>query len=184
MISTYFATKYCSEPIENIENYQEAISDHTQVWVCHHRAEILPCGTYSSEALKRVGLYWNRPARELIFLRESEHRSLHGRNQREETRQKISSTLKGRVFSDEWRFRISSAKKGRKGRLNPQHSSRPVKMIRTEDGLTKVFPSIHEAERWLREHGFPKANNAHISECCRGLLKHTCNASWSYVDYA
>ena len=67
----------CSEDISLIENYQEAVSDDTQIWHCHHRGEILPCGVFSQHDLKKFGLYWHRPASELIFLTPSEHHRIH-----------------------------------------------------------------------------------------------------------
>lgn len=78
MISQSHHTKrFCSEPLENIENYDKAVID-TQLWECHHRREIDDDGTkHSKEELISRGLYWHRPASELIFLRHDIHRSLH-----------------------------------------------------------------------------------------------------------
>lgn len=59
---TYRTKRYCCEDISRIENYEKAIADETQIWHCHHRAEILPCGRYSQDDLKRHGLYWHVPA--------------------------------------------------------------------------------------------------------------------------
>ena len=78
MISEDRHTKrFCSEPLSHIENYEVASSDSEHMWECHHRAEILPCGRYSIKELKACGMYFNRPASELIFLRHDVHRSLH-----------------------------------------------------------------------------------------------------------
>lgn len=62
MISKNQTRKYCCEDISKIENYDKAVNDKTQKWDCHHRAEILPCGMFSTSDLKRNGLYWNVPA--------------------------------------------------------------------------------------------------------------------------
>lgn len=70
------AKQFCCEDISLIENYEKMISDNTDtVWVCHHRLGIVL--NKSGEELEAMGLYWNRPASELIFLTESEHISLH-----------------------------------------------------------------------------------------------------------
>ena len=45
----------------------------------------------SSQDLKDQGLYYNRPADELIFLTSKEHHRLHGRNLSEESRRKLRS---------------------------------------------------------------------------------------------
>lgn len=66
---------YCCEDITKIENYEKAVNDKEQHWVCHHRNEITM--NLRKKALKRKGLYYNRPASELIFLTNSEHSTLH-----------------------------------------------------------------------------------------------------------
>lgn len=108
------AKLWCSEPIENIENYDEAVADKTQIWVCHHRLELHPDGSlrFTRKALKEIGFYEHRPARELIFLPSSVHSSMHnkadkkshsfkgekngmyGRHHTEESRRKMSETLR------------------------------------------------------------------------------------------
>ena len=40
MISEIKLKRYCCEDISLIENYEKAIADITQIWVCHHRFEI------------------------------------------------------------------------------------------------------------------------------------------------
>lgn len=77
--------RFCCEDISLIENYNEAINDDSQVWSCHHRLE-----THYSDGRRRsdekdlliqdlisLGLYYNRPAKELIFLTNSEHAKVH-----------------------------------------------------------------------------------------------------------
>ena len=69
--------RYCSEPLENIENYDKAVND-VQMWHCHHRREIDPDGTrHTMSELIESNLYFNRPADELIFMPVSEHFRLH-----------------------------------------------------------------------------------------------------------
>lgn len=70
---------YCCEDISQIENYEKAVNDKTQMWVCHHRNEITMKARRST--LKRLNLYYNRPASELIFLTNSEHSALHAEPQ-------------------------------------------------------------------------------------------------------
>ena len=68
MICLETVKRYCKNYTE-IENYQEAISDKSELWVCHHRMEEV----FTHKELKNAGWYYNRPASELIFIRESEH---------------------------------------------------------------------------------------------------------------
>ena len=77
MIKEAAVYAYCKEDISKIENYEKAITDSTQTWDCHHKAEILPCGRFSADMLIKYGLYYHRPANELIFLTHSEHARVH-----------------------------------------------------------------------------------------------------------
>lgn len=77
MICEYNAKKFCSEDISLIENYDKAIADTTKTWDCHHRLELDGEAERSMSEMKRVGLYFNRPASELIFLTHKDHMSLH-----------------------------------------------------------------------------------------------------------
>ena len=150
--------QYCSEPLENIENYDKAIADSEQTWQCHHRAEVLPCGVYSRRDLIKTGLYWNRPASELIFLTHSDHRRLHNLNQSQETHRSRSSSMTNNPFQ-----------------------STPIEMARLSDGTTKTFPSMAEAGRWLRENGYPRASCGNIQECCAGKHRFVYGAKWRYL---
>lgn len=85
MISRSNHTKrFCSEPLSHIENYEVAISYSEHLWDCHHRNEICEANRSRSDRgitprkqLIADGMYYNRPASELIFLRHDVHRSLH-----------------------------------------------------------------------------------------------------------
>lgn len=78
MIS-YSTYQFCGEDIRLIENFEKALLDRKTVWDVHHRLEIELNKT--GQELKEAGLYYNRPASELIFLTKSEHSSLHRDNQ-------------------------------------------------------------------------------------------------------
>lgn len=101
------AKKFCCEDISLIENYDKAVADPTQIWVTHHRAEILPCGNYTVDDLKQFNLYYNRPASELIFLSQSEHMRLHkfGKHPNK------WCWCKGKKMSDEFRKNCSNGMK-------------------------------------------------------------------------
>ena len=106
--------QYCKD-YENIENYQKALADNFKCWECHHRLE-----THTSDEerrlvditrdeLKALGMYYNRPASELIFLTKSEHNTLHKKCKRrsEETKKKIGAAHKGKHYSDETKKKMS-----------------------------------------------------------------------------
>ena len=101
---------FCCEDIAFIENYEKAISDPDISYHCHHRLE-----THNLDGTKKdkgenlrlsqligMGLYYNRPASELIFLTPSEHKKVHGSfvdgmhwTLSDETREKISKVSMG-----------------------------------------------------------------------------------------
>ena len=97
MINLRNVKRFCKK-FENIENYREAISSPER-WDCHHRNEIDM--NLSREGLKEQGLYYNRPAVELVFLTHRDHRSLHnkgnknmyGKHHSTETKKKISESI-------------------------------------------------------------------------------------------
>ena len=108
--------KFCSDPLDKIEHYEEALAEGFKGWCIHHRLEIQHDGTrMSRQELKDKDLYYDRPASELVFMKVGEHHSLHnkGNNHSEETRRKMSESLKGRTLSEEHRQKLSAALKGK-----------------------------------------------------------------------
>jgi len=118
--------KFCKD-FENIENYNEAVADTTKTWHCHHRLEISPTGKiFSVIRLTELGLYYNRPSNELVFLTPTEHKKLHmqkyrkvmrnsmeGKHQSEYQKQRTSEVHKGKINSTETRAKISKSRKGK-----------------------------------------------------------------------
>lgn len=125
MINERKVRSYCCDDISLIENYDKAISDKIQTWQCHHRAEILPCGRFSRRDLEQHGLLLHRPANELVFLTQFEHKSIHknhlGHKHSDEAKRKMSETRHGKgclgrhwKLSDESKKKIGLAMKGNK----------------------------------------------------------------------
>ena len=109
--------RYCKD-YEDIENYDKAKADNFLGWCCHHRkgADI------PREKLIALGMYYNRPASELIFLKRSGHQSLHqkGKKCSKETKKKMSEAKKGeknnfygKTHTEETRMKMSAARKGK-----------------------------------------------------------------------
>ena len=132
----YNFKRYCKD-YKNIENYEKAKKDDFIGWECHHRLEThTPEGERRGEDISHkeliaLGLYYNRPANELIFLKISEHTSLHwkGRHRPAEVRRKMAELRKGKYtgeknpmygkhHTDEARRKMAEAKKGEK---NPNY---------------------------------------------------------------
>lgn len=139
-------TIYREEEQHLIENYELAKADNFKGWVLHHRLEfdLEGNGVHTPESLNRLGMYYNRPYFELIYLTRSEHNRIHRFNKKasletknkqrearlgkspwnkgispsQETKDKISNTLKGRKLSQEHRYNVSKALKDKyKGKV-------------------------------------------------------------------
>ena len=110
---------YCFNP-EDIENYENAKKDNFIGWDCHHRLE-----THTSDGERRIvnitqkelialGMYYNRPASELIFITKSEHNKFQeGWHHTEEVKEKIGKASKGRRHTKEAKKKMSKASKGK-----------------------------------------------------------------------
>lgn len=116
MINIGLASAYCRDYITEIENYKQANKDASTTWVCHHKKEIEL--NLSVQELKEKGLYYYRPADELIFLTPSEHSKLHAKDPNapfhsKESLRKMGQSLKGKPKSEAHRKHISESKKGK-----------------------------------------------------------------------
>ena len=114
---------YCKD-YKNIENYDMAVADNFKGWHCHHRLEThTPDGErrlvdITQASLKELGMYYNRPAEELIFLTSREHNAFKkGKKRSEEVKNRISEACKGHKNalgckrSEETRKKMSEAHK-------------------------------------------------------------------------
>lgn len=139
MICEVTVKKYCCEDISKIENYAKAIADATQTWSCHHRMELITTGAVvdsTTQDLIDWGIYFNRPADELIFLTKTKHNALH---------YKGNKYTKGKKFSEEHKRKISEAKKGKK--LGPHSEERKRKMSEAHKGKKRGHWKLVDGRR-------------------------------------
>ena len=149
----YSFERYCKN-YENIENYQKAKNENFKGWDVHHRLE-----THNSDGERRLvditadellalGMYYGRPAEELIFLTTSEHRSLHtkgesnpnfGKQFSEETRKKMSESQKGKHLSEETRKKMSESRKGKQ--FSEEHKNK----------LSEAHKGKHKGRHWFND---------------------------------
>ena len=184
MINEYCVKAYCSEDISLIENYDLAIADTTQTWEIHHRGEILPCGRFSVDDLKKFGLYFNRPASELIFLTKAEHTRLHFKDVprgpfSEDHKKALSEAHKGVPKSEATKKAMSEAHLGIT--LGEEHkkaivkaNSKKVLQFSKSGEFIREWPSAYGAEREL---GIAQSS---ICSCCKGKLKSVGGFIWMY----
>ena len=128
MINKYKVKRFCSEDLSLIENYDKAIADPTQTWVCHHRRETI----YTREGLIEIGEYYNRPAAELIFLTPSEHSSIHSRG---------NMHFLGHSHSDETKMKMSKLRQGRQWGWVKKHNM-------SEEAKTRISDSMKSMRWW------------------------------------
>lgn len=172
MICNKTVRRFCSDDITKIENYYFAIADTNRVWHCHHRLELGNNGEVISRSdLISNGLYYHRPASELIFLTKSEHMSLHKSGERnhnfgihlsEEHRRKTSESLKGNKNSlghhpsEYTKRKMSESRKGKstwnKGKsLSEEHKRKISKAMIGRQAPHKGVPRSEEARRKISE---------------------------------
>lgn len=113
MINIAKVKAYCKD-YQNIENFAEAYNDLSETWHCHHKLEIHDDYENTMEDLINMNLYYNRPASELIFLRASEHLSLHFKGKKPKNLQTLHLIRKGSKFSEEAKLKMSESAKHRK----------------------------------------------------------------------
>lgn len=166
---------------EQIENYDKAIVDTTQMWDCHHRLEThFSDGTprpnnahLSKTELIALGMYWDRPAEELIFLTKSDHYKLHGKAKYKGAKWKSTKHLqkcwneytnlymcilykagehnrrslatKGRIFSDMSKAKMSLAKKGK---IKIQSNEEKQRRKETFKKLSFMYKTDNEGLTW------------------------------------
>lgn len=110
MIDERRVSEYCYEDPSLIENYERAMNDETQTWVCHHRVgTIMNCG---KKELIAQGCYTDRLAHDLIFLTKSEHNRLH--NAGKPASAKHRANLRAALNRPEVRAKMSMKSRGRK----------------------------------------------------------------------
>lgn len=130
--------RYCCGDISKIENYEKALEDNFVGWCCHHRLETHTSYgekrliDLSATELKSLGMYYSRPAEELIFMKQYEHTHLHHigkpKPKSELARKHISEAQIGKKrkpITEDTKRKLSEALKGNtngrggKGRTSP-----------------------------------------------------------------
>ena len=161
----YNFKKYCKD-FEKIENYQKAKKDNFVGWHCHHRLEThTPDGKRREvdipmEELKALGMYYNRPAEELIFLAESEHNAYNrGKRRSEETRRRMSEARRkmSKPKSEETRRKMAEAHKGK-----PKSEEHKKKLSESAKGKNTWI----KGRRWFNN----GKTNIRAYECPKGFI--------------
>ena len=168
----YNFKKYCKDN-QDIENYEAAKKDDFIGWHCHHRLEthnsdgIRRDADISHKELKALGMYYNRPPEELIFLTIKEHNAFNkGRRHSEETKKKIAeankgkpSPNKGKHLSEETRKKMREAMKGEKNPFYGKHHTEESKRMNSEAhkgkklGKDNPFYGKHHSEEFRKKIG-------------------------------
>ena len=154
MISLLNVKRFCREgELEKIENYEQAIADKDNIWVCHHRLELTLDGEFANykKDLIRMGMYYNRPAFELIFMTKADHAKMHKKVQpySNETKKKLAKIMIGTKglrcgakLSEETKEKLRQANLGKK------HKPEDIQKMREA-----------QLKRWAKYRALKEANN-------------------------
>lgn len=181
MICVQTVKKFCKDDISQIENYANAMHD-AETWDCHHRDEIkiLPSGMLvirSAKDLIENNRYFNCPANELIFMKHSEHSSLHSKypiKSRQEALTAMHTRKKGTTLSECVKHKISIATK--RGIANMSEKER-VELIERQSASLKKYCDTNQGKSALSKatRGTQWYNNGKINvrsfDCPLGFVK-------------
>jgi len=182
--------------LTKIENYDKAIADKTQTWICHHRLELTLDGEFarSKEDLERMGMYYNRPYFELIFVTRADHVRLHhprkGKTNSEEHRKKISEAREGKHLSEEQKKKMSEKMKGRvrseehrkhlSEALKGKHLSEETKQ-KISKTLSRYKPNTKSdfGKKYFEHYGYSRHENTNqYNRENRWYVTHNHKCSW------
>ena len=166
-MNIYGLKHYCCEDFYNIEGYKEALENPNVEYHCHHRLEIQEDRTLSVKELIDLGLYYNRPASELIIITKQEHLKLHsdakhreyaeGRKQYWQNqhidkytahRHRSEAWDYNKHFTEETKKKISEACKGEKNGFYGKSHSDETKKIMSEKKKGKHWKLVDGKRVW------------------------------------
>lgn len=196
MIGLRSSKDFCKD-YTKIENYETAVNDTTQTWHCHHRLEThFSDGTPRPKSaqllaseLEALGMYYDRPPEELIYLSVHEHMSLHNKEKvmTDEHRSNLSKALVGndRVLGRRWYnngiisvMRYECPEGFIEGRIKPSEETRK-KMSKANKGKNKGKTLSEEIRRHLSE---VHKGMKHSEENKRKMSEAKKGQHWKLVD--
>lgn len=148
---------YCRCP-ELIENYEKAIVDNVNVWHCHHKKEEF----YTQQELIDLGLYYNVPPEDLVFVKDSKDHYSWPHKGREIGWEKATKSKIGHICTSKTRELL--CKKAR-NRIR-------VKCIETN----QIFDSINSACRY-----FGLKSNIGLKHALKDSNRVSAGYHWSLV---
>ena len=154
-----YYSSLCNTSIDNVEGFDPEILESDRGWVLHHRLELEDKfgnprdEEVSAWVLMRLGLYYNRPASELLWVRKGEHATMHNKLRKREAWNKGKTN----IYDDETRKNISDTLK-EYYKNNPKTVSEETKKKMSESNKGKPHP-------WNKEYGW--YNNGKIEMKCK-----------------
>ena len=159
--------------IPNLENKQ--FIDHINTNKTDNRAENLRWVTREENM--------NNPLtkKKMSEINSGENNPMYGKKISEETKNKISESLKGHKVSEETKEKISKSNKGKvksenhKNKLRNSHKKKKVIQLSLNGEFIKVWESTNEPSK----EGF---DHRHIIACCKGKSKTHKGYKWMYYE--
>lgn len=191
MFSIKQAKRYCKN-YKFIKNYECAVNSDEK-YVIHHLKEDVG---FTKKQLIEMGLYYNRPYQELVFLKNSEHIRHHriGKKHTEDSRKKMSESKKGcAAWNKGCHHSQETKEKIRKANTNPSEYTRnkmslarigdkgsKAKKVEQIDKKTKSVLGVWNCIKFAAE--ATNISAACISQCCRGISKTAGGFIWRYAS--
>ena len=176
MICISEAKRMCTD-YTKIKNYEKAIADKTQTWNIHHIYELkCPVRKYTMPELKAMGMYYNRPPEELVFMTASEHHKLH---------QTVNNSFKGKKHTEETR-KIMSLHGGNafRGRQHTEEAKEKNRLAHLGKKHNKEFGEKVTARNTGRKWYTDGTTDRFLHECPVGFWEGRSHLgkSWKLVD--
>ena len=194
----YGVDKFVISELEKITNEsKEELSEMLNDLEIDYIEKLKPAYNAAPGGLGSTGVPWTEERKEKFKkLMSGENNPNFGKPLSEETKQKLSESLKGRVISEETRKKTSQTMKGvpkneetrkkMKEAANKRtnkpptgkdhHNAKSVNQFDLEGNFIKTFESIHQAANELSI----QVNG--ICLCCKGRLKKSGGYIWKYND--
>lgn len=126
MINLNNVIKFCPNNYTEIENYDKAINDNSQMWYCHHRNG----EEFSRDWLIKNNMYYNRTdPHEFKFVTKSEHERIHSRLKNGFGRTKVITEAMRKAY----------AEGGKIGMKNKKHTEDTKAKMRANKDNTRIY---------------------------------------------
>lgn len=153
-------------------------------------------GIKNPEVSDKMKLFWKEhPERREEYSKRmsGKNNPMYGKHLSEESKKKISEKMKGEnnyfygvhFYGDENPFWGHHHTQETKEKISNAHNKdkKPIAQYNKDTGeYIQTFDCIQDAERWLRNNGYPKADGGACSKVARGKQNYAYNFIWKFIE--